>query len=133
MNKIFGLFLACSFALAAHGAIPFVSGNKTLLKAATGENSTPSEELAFTELANYVKEVFGATLERGEPKNSGIIIATLASKNIPPAVREKLSASKMDDSFYLKTADGLGVGIGIYRPEFSPDELYQSAKEFMSK
>ena len=106
MNKIFGLFLACSFALAAHGAIPFVSGNKTLLKAATGENSTPSEELAFTELANYVKEVFGATLERGEPKNSGIIIATLASKNIPPAVREKLSASKMDDSFYLKTADG---------------------------
>lgn len=31
----------------------------------------------------------------------------------------------------LAFADGLGVGIGIYRPEMSPEELYQFAKEFM--
>ena len=31
----------------------------------------------------------------------------------------------------LVSADGLGVGIGIYRPEMSPVELYQFAKEFM--
>ena len=34
---------------------------------------------------------------------------------------------------YLATSNGLGVGIGIYRPEFSPEELYDSAKAFMEE
>ena len=32
---------------------------------------------------------------------------------------------------YLETADGVGVGIGIFRPGQSTEELYESAKEFL--
>ena len=39
--------------------------------------------------------------------------------------------SKQNKRAYLKVADGIGIGSGIYRPEFTPEELFRSAKEFM--
>ncbi len=34
---------------------------------------------------------------------------------------------------YLKTADGAGVGIGIYRPDMTPEALRESAHNFMKE
>jgi len=86
--------------------------------------ATPTEAFDAIDAGADILKVFPC----GTPENIAVL------KSVIPlpvfAVGGIMPGNKND---YLKTADGLGVGIGIYRPEFSPDELYQSAKEFMSK
>ena len=85
---------------------------------------TPTEAFDAIDAGADILKVFPC----GTPENIAVL------KSVIPlpvfAVGGIMPGNKND---YLKTADGLGVGIGIYRPEFSPEELYQSAKEFMSK
>ena len=86
--------------------------------------ATPTEAFDAIDAGADILKVFPC----GTPEN----IAVLKSVSPLPvfAVGGIMPGNKND---YLKTADGLGVGIGIFNPEFSPDELYQSAKEFMDK
>lgn len=86
--------------------------------------ATPTEAFDAIDAGADILKVFPC----GTPENIAVL------KSVIPlpvfAVGGIMPENKND---YLKTADGLGVGIGIFKPEFSPDELYQSAKEFMDK
>lgn len=85
---------------------------------------TPTEAFDAIDAGADILKVFPC----GTPEN----IAVLKSV-IPLPVFAVGGVMPDNKNEYLKTADGLGVGIGIFKPEFSPEELYQSAKIFMSR
>lgn len=84
--------------------------------------ATPTEAFEAVDAGADLLKVFPC----GTPEN----IAVLKSV-VPLPVFAVGGVTRGNKREFLKTADGLGVGIGIFRPEMSPDELYQSAKEFM--
>lgn len=84
--------------------------------------STPTEAFAAIEA--------GADMLKNFPCGTPEGIVVLKSV-IPLPILAVGGVSRENRDALLKTADGLGVGIGIYRPGMSMEELAQSAKEFM--
>ena len=84
--------------------------------------STPTEAFAAVDAGADLLKVFPC----GSPDEIAVLksVIPLPVFAVGGIVRE----NKRD---YLRTADGLGVGIGIFRPEFSPEELFRSATAFM--
>ncbi len=84
--------------------------------------ATPSEAFDAIDAGADLLKVF----PYGTPEN----IAVLKSV-IPLPVFAVGGVTRTNKRELLAVADGLGVGIGIYRTGMTPDELYHSAKEFM--
>ena len=84
--------------------------------------ATPSEAFEAIDAGADILKAFPC----GTPENISVLKSV-----IPLPVFAVGGVLKDNKRAYLATSDGLGVGIGIYRPEFSPEELYDSAKAFM--
>ena len=86
--------------------------------------ATPSEAFEAIDAGADILKAFPC----GTPENISVLKSV-----IPLPVFAVGGVLKDNKRAYLATSDGLGVGIGIYRPEFSPEELYDSAKAFMEE
>ena len=86
--------------------------------------ATPTEAFDAIDAGADILKAFPC----GTPEN----IAVLKSV-IPLPVFAVGGVVRSSKRAFLKTADGVGAGIGIYRPELSPEELYRFAKEFMEE
>ncbi len=84
--------------------------------------ATPTEAFVAIDAGADLLKVFPC----GTPQNISVLKSV-----VPLPVFAVGGIDKDNKRDFLKTADGLGVGIGIYRPEFTPEELFQSAKQFM--
>jgi len=84
--------------------------------------STPTE--AFEAIAA------GADILKCFPCDSPERIAVLKSV-IPLPILAVGGISVKNRDAYLATSDGVGVGIGVYRPGMSPEELKRSTRIFM--
>ena len=84
--------------------------------------ATPGEAFDAMDAGADLLKVFPC----GSPENVSVLKSV-----IPLPVFAVGGIGKENKRAYLRTADGVGVGIGIFRPEQSPEELYESAKEFL--
>ena len=84
--------------------------------------ATPGEAFDAVDAGADLLKVFPC----GSPENVSVLKSV-----IPLPVFAVGGIEKKNKREYLKTADGVGVGIGIFRPELSPEELYFAAKEFL--
>lgn len=84
--------------------------------------ATPSEAFDAIDAGADILKAFPC----GTPEN----IAVLKSV-IPLPVLAVGGITRENKCDFLKTADGLGVGIGIYQPSMTPDEVFRSATEFI--
>ncbi len=84
--------------------------------------ATPTEAFEAVDAGADILKAFPC----GTPENIAVLKSVL-----PLPVYAVGGVMKENKNDFLKTADGLGVGIGIYRPEMTPEELYRSAKEFI--
>jgi len=85
--------------------------------------ATPTEAFAAIKAGADILKCFPC----GNPEN----IAVLKSV-IPLPILAVGGITPQNRDTFLKTADGLGVGIGIYRSGMTMEELSRSAKEFMA-
>ena len=93
---------------------------------------TDAFERARTVQRNLHETDSGADILKAFPCGTPENIAVLKSV-IPLPVFAVGGVVRSSKRAFLKTADGVGAGIGIYRPELSPEELYRFAKEFMEE
>lgn len=84
--------------------------------------ATPGEAFDAIDAGADLLKVFPC----GTPENISILKSV-----IPLPLFAVGGIGKENKREYLKSADGVGIGIGIFRPELSPDKLYESAKEFL--
>ena len=84
--------------------------------------ATPSEAFEAMDAGADLLKIFPC----GAPEEIKVIKSV-----IPLPIFAVGGVSKQNKRAYLKVADGIGIGSGIYRPEFTPEELFRSAKEFM--
>ena len=84
--------------------------------------STPGEAFDAIDAGADLLKVFPC----GSPENISVLKSV-----IPLPLFAVGGIGKGNKREYLETADGVGVGIGIFRPGQSTEELYESAKEFL--
>ena len=111
-------------ALFGLGLLSGLSGGYALDARTLDKNATPTEAFDAIDAGADILKAFPC----GTPEN----IAVLKSV-IPLPVFAVGGVVRSSKRAFLKTADGVGAGIGIYRPELSPEELYRFAKEFMEE
>lgn len=112
------------FIISPNTRIPVIRRTKELGLLSMPGFATPSEAFDAIDAGADLLKVFPCV----SPENVGVLKSV-----IPLPVFAVGGIDKQNKAAYLKTADGLGVGIGIFNPEFSPEKLYRSAKEFMDK
>ena len=86
--------------------------------------ATPTEAFDAIDAGADILKAFPC----GTPENIAVLKSVL-----PLPVFAVGGIIRANKRAFLKTADGVGAGIGIYRPELSPEELYRFAKEFMEE
>ena len=89
------------------------------------EGTEPGLKLAKEEIIKYTKAVTGAELQESKP---GIVITTLASKEVPEEIRKKLSAETSDEAFFMGKA-----GDEFYIVGTSGIGAWYGACDFMEK
>ena len=110
------------FIISPNARSPVIRRTKELGLLSMPGFATPGEAFDAMDAGADLLKVFPC----GTPENVSVLKSV-----IPLPVFAVGGIGKENKREYLKTADGVGVGIGIFRPELSPEELYLSAKEFL--
>jgi len=106
-NKLVVGMLIVVCAVSGFGAgLKLVKDGKAVGKIILQPKASPSEQLAAKELTDYIEKISGAKLStQTNITPNSIVLGTLTNlKDLPARVKQRLTACKSDECFYIKTS-----------------------------